>query len=725
MNKLNGLYASLLLAGLLGFSACTEEDREMGQSEKKISLEIPVEVLGMENAGDGAVTRSIDGSLEMTFGAEGVDTRSAMDATEKKVNNLCVVQFNGTATGSKAVAYKAGISRDPSNRILFTDFLATDAASRVYVLANITPSITLNTTTLGDFEKTLAAYSSHTSVATAGLPMCGYADFNPKNVTTIPTIQLKAMVAKLVVTYTVSGTNLFKAGTTPTLKLINLPSGSAYGIPANVNTAYKPTGVTYSDKAVGNIGTTYTFYVPENIAGANSAASTWVKRTVDNIPSGTNPLYFEITGRTYDDKNTATIVSFIGDPAKPTEFNILRNTAYTLTANIKNLSTTDERITVTPDFFNLNVGGKSANCYVVTGKENGTTVDYGFDATVRGNNATGVGGISYGSLPALTGASEARVIWETGGANSVIKSVKLDNGKVLFTVGTATEGNAVIGIFASSAANAECLWSWHIWRLNGSAPTNVACVKTPSPVGASANFTMMDRNLGAYNNTSNNTNAIGLLYQWGRKDPFPGPAGFNTTEPSNIYGSFNNGGTTGSWSGTYSIKTSTTNATIGTEAWAVKYPTAFIIGTSANGSYDWYWGSTRNDNLWGTPWVAAGSVGSYNGSQGTKSIYDPCPIGYRVPPQDTWNKAVNGWGNNGSAFTGMVTSGSFWFPAAGYRNLSSGGLSNSPGNGYYWSSSPHGSFPERGGYLYFYSSSVYPQNYNYRAFGFSVRCVSE
>jgi hypothetical protein len=60
------------------------------------------------------------------------------------------------------------------------------------------------------------------------------------------------------------------------------------------------------------------------------------------------------------------------------------------------------------------------------------------------------------------------------------------------------------------------------------------------------------------------------------------------------------------------------------------------------------------------------------------------------------------------------------FPAAGYRNNSSGALNNVGNNGDYWSASPNSSY----GYnLRFYSSGVNPGNSSDRANGFSVRCV--
>ena len=230
---------------------------------------------------------------------------------------------------------------------------------------------------------------------------------------------------------------------------------------------------------------------------------------------------------------------------------------------------------------------------------------------------------------------------------------------------------------------------------------------------------MMDRNLGAFNNTIGDTKGIGLMYQWGRKDPFPGPAGFNTSEPTNIYGSYNIGGTTGSWNGIYSVPALQVNTANATELYVVQYPTVFLFNNDSYISLGLY----VNENLWGTPWNATGSVNNYNGNQGTKSIYDPCPIGYRVPPHDFANKAVSGTFTNGNALTGIVSSDSFWFPASGCRDRTSGGLITGNAVGYYWSSSPHAS--KASGHLAIYNGGVeiiYDSN---GAYGYSVRCVSE
>ena len=62
-----------------------------------------------------------------------------------------------------------------------------------------------------------------------------------------------------------------------------------------------------------------------------------------------------------------------------------------------------------------------------------------------------------------------------------------------------------------------------------------------------------------------------------------------------------------------------------------------------------------------------------------------------------------------------------FFPAAGYRNYSTGAISNQGGNGYYWS----GSAPSvsNGSNLNFNSTAVNTRNSNNRSYGFSVRCV--
>ena len=106
---------------------------------------------------------------------------------------------------------------------------------------------------------------------------------------------------------------------------------------------------------------------------------------------------------------------------------------------------------------------------------------------------------------------------------------------------------------------------------------------------------------------------------------------------------------------------------------------------------------------------------------------DVCPSGWRVPTvAELGSLAASGsqWttqnGVNGRIFgSGDNT---IFLPAAGYRNPTNGALASVGTIGYYWSSTVSGTNAFR---LSFGSSFVDPGNLDDRAFGFSVRCVSE
>lgn len=109
----------------------------------------------------------------------------------------------------------------------------------------------------------------------------------------------------------------------------------------------------------------------------------------------------------------------------------------------------------------------------------------------------------------------------------------------------------------------------------------------------------MDRNLGATSATPGDAGALGLLYQWGRKDPF---LGSSSILPSTIAKS------TITWpSGVLS------NSSTGTIEYTIANPTTYL-------------------NFVNNDWYYNGSSSTYNTRwQSEKTIYDPCPKGWRVP----------------------------------------------------------------------------------------------
>jgi hypothetical protein len=146
----------------------------------------------------------------------------------------------------------------------------------------------------------------------------------------------------------------------------------------------------------------------------------------------------------------------------------------------------------------------------------------------------GGGYINGNGIPA--GIVTADVLWEDvhglirSGANYALEVLGSgQNAKIKVPVNKTKKGNAVIAF----RVNGEIYWSWHIWVTDD--PTNGAAYKSFSNIKRmrsdgtvelipDSDWKWMDRNLGALTSsiTSSDWNrSIGLLYQWGRKDPIP------------------------------------------------------------------------------------------------------------------------------------------------------------------------------------------------------------
>jgi uncharacterized protein (TIGR02145 family) len=328
----------------------------------------------------------------------------------------------------------------------------------------------------------------------------------------------------------------------------------------------------------------------------------------------------------------------------------------------------------------------TANSYIVSSP--GT---YSISA-VKGNSFESVGSVE-----------SAEVLWETFGTDEtpnvgdLVKNVKYDNGQIFFqTADSFKEGNAVI---AARDASGSILWSWHIWF-------------TDQPQGQeyyNNAGTMMDRNLGATSATPGDVGALGLLYQWGRKDPFLGSSSIHNESMAEARSTI-------TWPSVAS-----SNSSIGTIEYATANPTIFITRNDKN--LDWYYtGSSSIDN---TRWTT---------SESSKSIYDPCPSGWRVPdggstgvwakviyPSDYFDYAYDST-NEGMNFSGKFGSDqTIWYPASGFRESYDGSLKGVGGNGFYWCASIEDVFAYYMGFDNDGSGS--PLVGDYRAYGYSVRCL--
>ena len=335
---------------------------------------------------------------------------------------------------------------------------------------------------------------------------------------------------------------------------------------------------------------------------------------------------------------------------------------------------------------NLSASG-AANCYIVSG-----TGSYYF-SSVKGCSSTSVGAVE-----------SVAVLWESFGTSvtpsvgDLIKSVSYKDGKIHFdTATTFKEGNAVIAATNSSGA---VIWSWHIWFTDQ--PEGQECYNNAG--------TMMDRNLGATSATPGDVGALGLLYQWGRKDPFLGSSSISSSTLAK---------STITWPSAVS-----SNSSSGTIGYATSHPTTFISSGSDNS--DWYYtGDSSTDN---TRWTT---------SESTKSIYDPCPADWRVPDggeDGVWSTAKGSSSsfrhdyndtNEGINFSGTIGgAATIWYPASGSRHYNEGDLNYVGNRGYYWSASPSSNNGYYAYYLSFYhTGAVNLSVISQRASGYSVRCV--
>ena len=306
----------------------------------------------------------------------------------------------------------------------------------------------------------------------------------------------------------------------------------------------------------------------------------------------------------------------------------------------------DDSVYDIDDYTDLSAGG-TANSYIIPAHGN-----YKFRATVKGNGAASLAGVD----KATDGIVTADLVWASFGTatapatNQMIQKIGYRDGYLYFSTGDPyVEGNAVVAV---KDAAGSILWSWHLWFESD----NLESLKQTYPGGA----VFMDRNLGALSNAFDaaGTADFGLLYQWGRKDPFHNVVirGTGYVSSSNYATAYMPAVLGQSEQGAGALAPSS-------------YTVAYMAGFPNVAYYGYYTGSSIDNTVW-----AAGMTDGLWDSG--KTIFDPCPPGWKVPRKSDWDATFL------SAFTGNiirsetissrtyqvgVDTGYGWFPSTGYH----------------------------------------------------------
>lgn len=269
----------------------------------------------------------------------------------------------------------------------------------------------------------------------------------------------------------------------------------------------------------------------------------------------------------------------------------------------------------------LSAGG-TANCYVA--HTNGV---YKIDARIKGNGGSD-GRSNYIAAHGLEieGAAYAELLWESRHDGDKTMSREIIDGTPIYKGGYIafstgrSEGNALIAV---ADIQGNILWSWHIWVTDN----EITVHDHINPEGE-VTAQIMDRNLGALNNIPMDLANRGMHYQWGRKDPFtPVRSPYYAGTESRDLPEYNETNySLGNGSGVWEFQGTALNISTppGNIPYAVAHPMRFLMPYNSQGAAHWY--STGTDDA---------SSRSQLWSE-TKTIFDPCPPGYRVPGKRLW-----------------------------------------------------------------------------------------
>ncbi len=690
-NKLNN-YIGLLFV-LLFFVSCTPNN----QTEE----------------GKSAIIRLLVNSSNSN-----VKTRSGelTTAEEDVINDIHILVYNsqGELIGHKYTSY------NPSNPSITVETRSSNSNCTIYAIANTGSSTYFNGKAYSEDNLKTLVTEDLLSVdgikkGTSGSQyflMSGrllVSKIDPGTSTVSTPLSLSRLAAKIKFNITASN------GITITDYCIkNVPKNS-YLIDhtsADAATNYLSTGLTTLSAGTTSVSDQY-FYMYENRKGGRTGTGAPTDQTGKALYAPVNSTYMEIHAKSSTFNGLFKI--YLGAD-NISDYNIKRNNSYTYDIQLLGPGYADTR--VTHYGFTLSANNSistntafapgSANCYIVAPSAS-------LLIPVQRANESDLGP----QISDVTSTTEwtASLLWQTTPGLVTVSNPTDARAFGCFKVtSSSSSGNAVVAIKNTSG---KILWSWHIWITNYNPDTS------PIQNGAIYSYNngikttvFMDRNLGATNATVGDIGSAGLMYQWGRKDPFTGPASLSSAQASDglpIYDSAGNKLIEGSASGMKYVFSPATNCI----ASSIQNPLLFYYGVTEN-NYNWFTNT-------------AGVTNNYLWRDDYKTIYDPCPAGWRITSSgDGTSSPWYGLTISNGTYTpnsgwNWISFGAGYYPASGLRHYGDAKCYNVGVYCYSWSTTAN----SNGINIWYFdcnnarvSPSYCIEGYS-RAYGMPVRCVKE
>ncbi|WP_455667466.1 DUF4906 domain-containing protein [Phocaeicola sp.] len=428
----------------------------------------------------------------------------------------------------------------------------------------------------------------------------------------------------------------------------------------------------------------YTTWLPANVKGTAPEATAPSYRNKDIAPTGAGYLEFVAVKKdaTSNEVQERLFYRVYLGGKETTDFNVRENTNYVWTVNITganyNKDPRIDRQETTPVPQKDDNFKNTANCFMIQPNSSFSFNPYKHEAGTNGWNDQLID-TSTGTIKDNQEITDIKLLWQSkdsGTTGALVMGYQLkdndyanqmvltnagdpEKARIYVRVPYSKGGNAVIAAYHKTPGDSEetIVWSWHLWI------TDYVPARINTDIGYSdykaaqkrslngtvhkyrsewfndgkvyGNMVMMDRDIGAQKGGYAGLNGAsytamdgvkrqGLLYQWGRKDPFFTSADGTTNEINTIYSG--NGIPMKVDKVAYSATPAGKGATNNME-YSIQNPLAFInIGN--NGEQDWYkQGISSVEAGGGLRWNKSTS----NMAPGTKSLYDPSPEGWKIP----------------------------------------------------------------------------------------------